>query len=112
MAGFQLTEAEKIALTRKRLGETQGQFATRFNLQALAVTKWENGEASPKKSEHRAILTRLFETVLQEEDESQFETAAYQLNLPFDAPVRIDFRVSPLDTDRVRLGVQVMRKVG
>ena len=110
MTGLQLTEAEKIALTRKRLGETQDAFAARFNLQALAVTKWENGEAHPKKAEHRAILARLFQDVLKEEDDSMYETAAYQLHLPFDAPVRIDFRVSPLDADRVRLGVEITRK--
>lgn len=110
MTGIQLTEAEKIALTRKRLGETQDTFAARFSLQALAVTKWENGEAHPKKAEHRAILARLFEDVLKEEDDSMYETAAYQLNLPFDAPVRIDFRISPLSADRVRFHAEVIRK--
>ena len=110
MTGFQLTEAEKIALTRKRLGETREKFAARFSLQALAVTKWESGKASPKKAEHRAILERLFQEVLTVEDESTYGTAAYQLNLPFDAPVRIDFRVSPLDADRVRLGVEITQK--
>ena len=110
MTGFQLSEAEKIALTRKRLGETRDAFAARFDLKALAVTKWENGDTSPKKAEHRAILARLFQENLKEADDSMYETAAYQLNLPFDAPVRIDFQISPLSEDRVRLGVQVTRK--
>jgi transcriptional regulator with XRE-family HTH domain len=111
MAGLQLTEAEKIAITRKRLDETLEEFATRFNVQALAVSKWEGGTV-PRNAQHRAILTQLFQSVLQEEDESQYETAAYQLQLPFDAPIRIDFRVSPLNAERVRLGVQIMRKAG
>ncbi|MGO9316482.1 MAG: helix-turn-helix domain-containing protein [Terracidiphilus sp.] len=112
MAGLQLTDAEKIAITRKRLGETQEAFAARFNVQALAVTEWEGGKTIPRNAQHRAMLTQLFQRVLHEEDESQFETVAYQLNLPFDEPVRIDFRVSPLDKGRARLGVQIMRKAG
>jgi DNA-binding transcriptional regulator YiaG len=112
MAGLQLKDAEKIAITRKRLGETQEVFAARFNVQALAVTKWESGETVPRNARHRAMLTQLFQSVLHEEDESQFETAAYQLQLPFDAPISIDFRVSPLNAERVRLGVQITRKVG
>lgn len=112
MSGFQLSDAEKIALTRKRLRETREIFAARFKVRALAVTKWENGEASPRSQQHRAILAQLFQSVLHEEDDSQFETVTYQLNLPFDQPVGIDFRVLPLGPDRVRLGVQVKRKAG
>lgn len=112
MAGLQLTFAEKIALTRKRLKETREAFAARFEVQALAVTKWENGESAPRSEEHRAKLIQLFRSVLREEDEAQFETAAYQLQLPFDEPVRIDFRVSPLSAGRVRLGVRVVRRAG
>ena len=111
MVGLQLSDAEKIAITRKRLGETLKVFAARFNVQALAVTKWEGG-AVPRNPQHRATLTQLFQSVLHEEDESQFETAAYQLQLPFNAPIRIDFRVSPFNAERVRLGVQITRKAG
>jgi transcriptional regulator with XRE-family HTH domain len=111
MAGLELTIAEKIALTRRRLGETQEAFADRFNVQPLAVNKWESGESTPR-GERGAALNQLFQTVLHEGSESQMESAAYQLLLPFDEPVKIDLRISPHSSDRVRFAVEIRRRAG
>jgi transcriptional regulator with XRE-family HTH domain len=110
MPEFELSYAEKIFLVRKRLGQTQEEFARRFNVQKLAVTQWESGGAEPRDERHRALLVQLFRDVLHEEDDSTFETAAYQLNLPFDEPIKVDFRVLPIGPGRVRLGVQIKRR--
>jgi transcriptional regulator with XRE-family HTH domain len=110
MPGIELNLAEKIAVTRGRLRETQETFAARFGVRALAVTNWENGKSEPKKK-HRPALDQLFRSVLDEEDDSEFESASYQLQLPFDEPVKIDIRFSPLAADRVRLGMQIRRKL-
>ena len=48
--------------------------------------------------------------VLEKEDESQVETASYQRLLPFDQPVKIDFRILPQSSDRLRFGVEIKRK--
>lgn len=110
MVGLQLSMAEKIVLVRRRLGQTQEKFGERFNVKQLTVTHWEKGTFAPT-GEHLAQMTRLFQDVLGEEDESQFETAAQQLLLPFDQPVKIEFHVSRLGPDRVRFGVQIRRRV-
>jgi transcriptional regulator with XRE-family HTH domain len=109
MAGLRLNTPEKIVVTRKRLGETQEKFGERFSVKKLTVTQWERGESDPTP-EHLALLRALFQEVLGEEDESQFETAAYQLMLPFDEPVKIEFSLSPLGPERVRFGLEVRRK--
>ena len=110
MAGLRLTIAEKIAVSRRRLDETQEVFGTRFNVKKLTVSQWESGESAPKRK-HLAVLNELFKQVLGEEDQSKVETAAYQLLLPFDQPVNIDFRVSPNTAESVRLAVEIRRKV-
>ncbi len=112
MASLMLSMAEKIVITRKRLDETQKQFAARFNVEPLTIANWEKGKIEPRSDQHRALLSNLFMSVLQEEGESQFEIATYQLHLPFNEPVKIDFRVSPHSADRVRLGIEITRKAG
>lgn len=111
MAGPRLTVAEKIIIARKRIGETQEKFAERFHVKKLTVTQWERDESAPAP-EHLIQLKALFQEFLEEDDEAQFDTAAYQLSLPFDEPVKIEFRISPLSPERVRFGLEVRRKVG
>jgi transcriptional regulator with XRE-family HTH domain len=110
MPGIQLTIAERVVLVRRRLDETQEKFGLRFDVKKLTVNQWESGGSIPTQ-EHQVRLKKLFQEVLEEEDESEFESAAYQLLLPFDQPVRIDFRVSSATTDRVRVSVGLRRKV-
>jgi hypothetical protein len=86
-------------------------FGARFNVKKLTVSKWESGEFTPKH-EHLALLNSLFQQVLGEEDDPNVETAAYQLLLPFDQSVNVDFRVSPHSAESVRLAVAVRRRVG
>ena len=50
MADLQLTTAEKIVITRKRLGETQEKFGGRFLVKKLTVAQWESGECDPNRS--------------------------------------------------------------
>lgn len=109
MAGVQLNTAEKIALTRKRLGETQDKFGDRFKVKKLTVHQWEVGVYEPAP-EHLPLMHKLFLEILND-DESEFETSRQQLFLPFGAPVIIDFRISPHSADRVRFDVEVKRKV-
>jgi transcriptional regulator with XRE-family HTH domain len=109
MAGVKLTIAEKIALTRKRLRETQDKFGDRFKVKKLTVHQWEGGAYEPAP-EHLPLMHKLFLEVLKD-DESEFETSTQQLFLPFGAPVKIDFRISPHSADRVRFDVEVRRKI-
>jgi transcriptional regulator with XRE-family HTH domain len=110
MAGVQLNTAEKIVLTRKRLGETQDEFGERFKVKKLTVHQWERGAYEPS-AEHLPLMRKLFLEILTDDD-SEFETSTQQLFLPFGAPVKIDFRISPHSADRVRFDVEVRRKVG
>lgn len=111
MAGPRLSMAEKIIIARKRIGETQEKFAVRFHVKKLTVTQWERGESAPAP-EHLTQLRALFQEFLEDDDEAQFEIATYQLSLPFDEPVKIEFRISPLNRERVRFGLEVRRKAG
>ena len=52
----------KCFVTRKRLGETQGEFAKRFGVDTTAVSKWELGKAKPNMKHHSKI-EELFEKV-------------------------------------------------
>ncbi len=108
---IQLTLAEKISITRKRLEDTQEEFGRRFNVKQLTVSQWEAG-ASPNQ-DNLALLNTLFQQVLGEDDEDKVETAIHQLLLPFDQPVNIDFRISPGTAEKaVRCSLQIKRKVG
>ena len=109
MAGVLLTIAEKIALTRKRLEENQDTFGERFKVKKLTVHQWEDGVYEPSP-EHLPLMHKLFLEVLKD-DESELETSTQQLFLPFGAPVKIDFRISPHSADRVRFDVEVRRKI-
>ncbi len=110
MSGVQLNIAEKIVLTRKRLRETQDKFGERFKVKKLTVHQWEVGAYEPAP-EHLPLMRKLFLEILSDDD-SEFETSTQQLFLPFGAPVKIDFRISPHSADRVRFDVEVRRKVG
>lgn len=41
--------AERIAALRKRLGDTQEDFAARIGVTFVSVNRWENGHAKPSK---------------------------------------------------------------
>jgi transcriptional regulator with XRE-family HTH domain len=110
MAVLELTIAEKIVITRKRLEETQEIFGARFSVKKLTVNQWESGASTPTQ-QHLDRLKELFQVVLGEQDGSQLEIAAYQLLLPFDQPVNIDFHVAPHSAQGVRLAVEIRRKV-
>ena len=111
MNGLNLNTSEKIIVTRRRLKETQGKFAERFNVKKLTVSTWESGESLPDR-EHAAQLAKLFQQVLGEEDESKMETDNLQRLLPFDEPVNLEFRLSPASADKVRLSLEIRRKAG
>jgi DNA-binding transcriptional regulator YiaG len=109
VARLQLNIAEKIVIVRKRLHETQEVFGARFNVKKLTVNQWEGGASTPTHA-RLALLKKLFQEVLGEEDESQFKTPAYQLLLPFDEPIKLDFCVSSHSADR--FAVEIRRRVG
>jgi len=111
MAGAPISLAEKILLARRRLGEEQRVFAARFSVKKGAVGQWESGIMQPKP-EHHTQLAQIFRDVLPDLDEERFESVIYQLFLPFDEPVKMDFRISPHSEDRVGFAVQVKRKAG
>ena len=109
MAGKPINLAEKILLARLRLGEDQAAFAKRFKVKRLAVGEWERGTNLPG-GERLAQLTQIFRDVLPDLEEGRFESVSYQLFLPFDEPVKLDFRITPHGEDRVGFAVQVKRK--
>jgi DNA-binding XRE family transcriptional regulator len=111
MGNLDLKIAEKIVITRRRLAETQKTFGERFNVKKLTVNKWESGESVPDR-EHATQLTKLFQDVLGEEDDSKVEIDNVQRLLPFDEPVNLEFRLSPVSADKIRLNLEIKRKVG
>jgi len=98
---------KNLALTRRRLREEQPEFGKRFKVKRWMVNQWEKGKVQPKP-EHLTKLTQLFKEVF--DDEGQFESVTYQLLLPFDEPVKLDFRISPHNETKVGFAVQVKRK--
>lgn len=105
MAGQPISLAEKILLTRHRLGEEQKDFGKRFDVKRWMVNQWERGKALPK-SEHLAKLQELFRSILGDEEETQVKRVTYQLLLPFE----LDFRMSPHGADKMNFTLQVKRK--
>jgi DNA-binding XRE family transcriptional regulator len=110
MAGQPINLAEKILLARRRLREEQPDFGKRFDVKRWMVNQWEKGKVIPKP-EHLAKLTQLFKELF-DDDEGQVESVTYQLFLPFDEPVKLDFRISPYSETKVGLAMQVKRKAG
>jgi hypothetical protein len=111
MAGPPINLAEKILLARRRLHEEQPVFAARFKVKKLTVGDWERGKIQPNP-DHLVMLKQIFKEVLPDLDDEQFESVTYQLFLPFDEPLKMDFRISPHTEDRVGFAVQVKRKAG
>jgi transcriptional regulator with XRE-family HTH domain len=109
MAEINLSFAEKVFVARKRLQETQDQFATRFGVRPLTVKKWESGDSEPHGGS-RSALDDLFRSVLLG-DKPRLEMVSYQLELPFNDSVNIGFQVSPLTAQSVRLGIQITKTV-
>jgi transcriptional regulator with XRE-family HTH domain len=108
MDGLPISLAERILLTRRRLAEKQQVFGERFAVKPLTVNQWENG--TMPNPDHLAKLKQLFKDILGDEEDTPVESVTYQLLLPFDEPVKLDFRMSPHSTDKVNLTVQVKRK--
>lgn len=42
-------DAERIVTLRKRLGDTQEDFAARVGVTFVSVNRWENGRSKPSK---------------------------------------------------------------
>jgi len=110
MAGPPINLAEKILLARRRLHEEQPVFAARFQVKKLTVVDWEKGKQP--NPDHLATLKQIFKQVLPDLDDEQFESVTYQLFLPFDEPVKLNFRISPHSEKDVGFAVQVKRKAG
>lgn len=109
MDGSAPTLAERIFLARRRLGENQTVFGTRFNVKRLSVNKWEDGTVPSR--EHLVQLQRLFKDLFDDETRLHNQEPAYQMLLPFDQPVNLEFRISPHSAQEVSLEVQIRRKV-
>jgi DNA-binding XRE family transcriptional regulator len=105
-----ITLAEKIYIARNRLGEDQDQFGKRFDVTRFAVIDWEKGTTKPRRPEHKAKLKQIFTEMFGDEDEDSYESVAYQLVLPFDDPVKLEFRVLPQSETSVRFSVEARRR--
>ena len=105
-----LTLAEKILVSRNRLGEDQKTFGKRFGVSRYAVKDWERGATQPR---HLEKLREIFAQMLGDEDEESHESVEYQLILPFDEALKLELRVQPQSETAVRLGlVGGRRKTG
>jgi len=107
----QLNLYEKIVILRRRLSETQESFGARFQVKPLTVNQWEKGVSIPAP-EHLAALTVLFQNILNEEDEANIEIDTYQRLVLPNQPLKMELSVSPQGPDRVRLALEVRRRVG
>lgn len=105
-----LSLSEKIVLLRRRLNQTQEGFGDRFQVKPLTVNQWEKGASIPAQ-EHLSVLTGLFQSILNEEDEANIETDTYERLLLTDQPVRMELSVSPRGPDRVRLALEIRRRI-
>ena len=104
-----ITLAEKILIARTRLGEDQDEFGKRFDVTRFAVIDWEKGTTAPRPK-HKAKLKQIFTEMFGDEDEDSYESVAYQLILPFDDPVKLEFRVLPQSETSVRFSVEARRR--
>ncbi len=109
MAGVQLTLGEKIALARMRRGENQNVFGKRFSVKALTIAEWEKGRQVPTAA-HKEMLKSLFREVLIDEDEN-LQIQTFQGPVSFNEPIEVSLRIGPQSESRVRLSVEVRRKV-
>ncbi|MGP0073619.1 MAG: helix-turn-helix domain-containing protein [Bryobacteraceae bacterium] len=116
MPSIELSLAERILLTRFRIGESQLEFARRLNVSDQTVRDWEHGQRPGRNSMNR--LSELFaehlreteapETVIQQEEP---EEPAIQLDLPFE-PVNVALKIGPRTADTLHVEVRFERKTG
>jgi DNA-binding XRE family transcriptional regulator len=104
-----LSFSEKTLIARTRLGENQEAFGNRLGVTRFAVAGWEDGTTKPQ-TEARSKLKQLFVEMFGDEEDAMYESVAYQLFLPFDDPVKVEFRIMPQSEKGVRLGVEAKRR--
>ena len=115
MSGIELSLAERILLTRFRIGETQLQFARRLNVSDQTIRDWESGQRPGRNSMNR--LSNLFAEYLRETEVPETveavvdESPAIQLHLAFD-PVDVAVRIGPRTADTLHVEVRFERKTG
>jgi len=103
-----LTFSEKILLARNRLKEGQKAFGERFGVSRFAVKDWEKGKEP--SIDHRTKLLPLISQMLGEEGGDVFEKVAYQLVLPFNEPVQVEFRILPKSETSVGFAIEAKKR--